>query len=214
SARHLAYVIYTSGSTGRPKGVMIEHRQLVASTLARTNAYAGYERFLLLSSIAFDSSVAGIFGTLLEGGTLVVLERDAGHDPQAIARDINRHCITTLLCVPSLARLILEQMEESHERSLKEIIVAGEVCPPALQRMTERFVPELALYNEYGPTEATVWATLHRTQVGLVCDPMPIGRPIANTQVYVLDAQGQPVPIGVIGELYIGGAGVARGYLN
>ncbi|MRH02765.1 AMP-binding protein, partial [Xanthomonas sontii] len=201
SARHLAYVIYTSGSTGRPKGVMIEHRQLVASTLARTNAYASYERFLLLSSIAFDSSVAGIFGTLLKGGTLVVLEGDAGHDPQALARDIDRHRITTLLCVPSLARLILEQMEESHERSLKEIIVAGEVCPPALQRMTERFVPELALYNEYGPTEATVWATLHRTQVGLVCDPMPIGRPIANTQVYVLDAQGQPVPIGVIGEL-------------
>ncbi|MXV13445.1 amino acid adenylation domain-containing protein, partial [Xanthomonas sp. LMG 8992] len=214
SARHLAYVIYTSGSTGRPKGVMIEHRQLVASTLARANAYAGYERFLLLSSIAFDSSVAGIFGTLLAGGTLVVLEGDAGHEPEALARAIDRHRITTLLCVPSLARLILERLEESHERSLKDIIVAGEVCPPELQRMTERFVPELALYNEYGPTETTVWATLHRTQVGLVRDPMPIGRPIANTQVYVLDAQGQPVPIGVIGELYIGGAGVARGYLN
>ncbi|WP_369981515.1 non-ribosomal peptide synthase/polyketide synthase [Xanthomonas bundabergensis] len=214
SARHLAYVIYTSGSTGKPKGVMIEHRHLVSSTLARASAYSRYERFLLLSSIAFDSSVAGIFGTLLTGGTLIVSDGDAWQDPDAIAEDIERRRITTLLCVPSLARLVLEGLKRGDERSLKEVIVAGEVCPPALQKMAERFVPELVLYNEYGPTEATVWATMYRSRPGQARDSVPIGQPIANTQVYVLGRHGEPVPVGVAGEIHIGGAGVARGYLN
>ncbi|MEB1529286.1 non-ribosomal peptide synthase/polyketide synthase, partial [Xanthomonas sp. WHRI 7945] len=210
---HLAYVIYTSGSTGRPKGVMVEHRQLVASTLARTHAYSKYERFLLLSSIAFDSSVAGIFGTLASAGTLLIPEEVSARDLDAIAALVERLQATTLLCVPSLARLILEHLSRHTERSLREIIVAGETCPPALRDMAASFVPTLTLYNEYGPTEATVWATLYRASAG-DGGPVPIGRPVANTRIYVLDRHGALLPVGVAGELHIGGAGVARGYLG
>jgi amino acid adenylation domain-containing protein len=211
--RHLAYVIYTSGSTGRPKGVMVEHRQLLSSTLTRTQAYAQYERFLLLSSIAFDSSVAGIFGTLATAGTLLIPEEASAQNLNAIAELVERRRVTTLLCVPSLARLILDGLSERDDRTLKTIIVAGESCPPALRERVAAFVPELALYNEYGPTEATVWATLHRVRAD-EDGAVPIGRPIANTRIYVLDGHGAPVPVGVAGELHIGGDGVARGYLN
>ncbi|CAN1601651.1 amino acid adenylation domain-containing protein [Pseudomonas mediterranea] len=213
---HLAYVIYTSGSTGKPKGVMIEHRNLVASTLARRTVYgpAIDKRFLLLSSIAFDSSVAGIFGTLISGGTLCVPAAEAARDPQAIARFIDEQAITSLLCVPSLGRLVLASLaSENGHGSLREMIVAGEACPAQLVQECAGLEPAIALYNEYGPTEATVWVTVHRCTAqdqGTV----PIGRAIPNSRLYVLDEQGRPAPLGVPGELYVGGAGVARGYLD
>ncbi|SDU54479.1 non-ribosomal peptide synthetase [Pseudomonas mediterranea] len=213
---HLAYVIYTSGSTGKPKGVMIEHRNLVASTLARRTVYGPSidKRFLLLSSIAFDSSVAGIFGTLVSGGTLCVPTAEAARDPQAIARFIGEQAITSLLCVPSLGRLVLASLaSENGHGSLREMIVAGEACPAQLVQECAGLEPAIVLYNEYGPTEATVWATVHRCTAqdqGTV----PIGRAIPNSRLYVLDEQGRPAPLGVPGELYVGGAGVARGYLD
>jgi syringomycin synthetase protein SyrE len=213
---HLAYVIYTSGSTGKPKGVMIEHRNLVASTLARRTVYgpATDKRFLLLSSIAFDSSVAGIFGTLVSGGTLCIPAADTARDPQAIARFIDEQAVTSLLCVPSLGRLVLASLAGANGHgSLREMIVAGEACPTQLVQECADLEPAIALYNEYGPTEATVWATVHRCTAedqGTV----PIGRAIPNSRLYVLDEQGRPVPLGVPGELYVGGAGVARGYLD
>ncbi|WP_422775841.1 amino acid adenylation domain-containing protein [Pseudomonas mediterranea] len=213
---HLAYVIYTSGSTGKPKGVMIEHRNLVASTLARRTVYGPSidKRFLLLSSIAFDSSVAGIFGTLVSGGTLCIPAAEAARDPQAIARFIGEQAITSLLCVPSLGRLVLASLaSENGHGSLREMIVAGEACPAQLVQECAGLEPAIVLYNEYGPTEATVWATVHRCTAqdqGTV----PIGRAIPNSRLYVLDEQGRPVPLGVPGELYVGGAGVARGYLD
>ncbi|WP_017903831.1 non-ribosomal peptide synthetase, partial [Pseudomonas asplenii] len=216
TSAHLAYVIYTSGSTGKPKGVTIEHRSLVASTLARRAVYTSdsARRFLLLSSIAFDSSVAGIFGTLLSGGTLCIADAETARDPQAIARFIDTQAVTTLLCVPSLGRLVLGSLAATNgPRSLREMIVAGEACPPLLVRECAEFEPAVTLYNEYGPTEATVWATVHRCTADDQ-DTVPIGRPIPNTRLYLLDPQGQPVPLGVAGELYIGGEGVARGYLN
>ncbi|HEY6924562.1 MAG TPA: amino acid adenylation domain-containing protein, partial [Steroidobacteraceae bacterium] len=210
----LAYVIYTSGSSGQPKGVMVEHRHLVASTLARMTTAVSYQRFLLLSSIAFDSSVAGIFGTLSTGGALVVLNRSSARDPQAVQRAILNYHITALLCVPSLAQLILDHLTpDDPPADLETLIVAGESCSPTLREKIKAFTRPIALYNEYGPTETTVWATAYR------CEPddegaIPIGRPIANTKIYLLDAYRQPVPIGVPGEIYIGGAQVARGYLG
>ncbi|MBO1537086.1 non-ribosomal peptide synthetase, partial [Pseudomonas sp. OA65] len=213
---HLAYVIYTSGSTGKPKGVMIEHRNLVSSTLARGTVYgpATGKRFLLLSSIAFDSSVAGVFGTLASGGTLCIADADTARDPDAIARFIGEQGVTSLLCVPSLGRLVLASLGSGNGHgSLQEMIVAGEACPAQLVQACTALEPAIALYNEYGPTEATVWTTVHRCtaeDLGTV----PIGRAIPNSRLYVLDEQRQPVPLGVPGELYVGGAGVARGYLD
>ncbi|WP_144444395.1 amino acid adenylation domain-containing protein, partial [Caballeronia arationis] len=213
--QHLAYVIYTSGSTGKPKGVAIEHRTLVASTFARHQfyEYAPNERFLLLSSLAFDSSVAGLFGTLTNGGCLAIVDIDTARDPNAIIKLVRNRDITRVLCVPSLGQAILDSMSSSGEHKLREIIVAGEACPPSLARQSSALPRPVSLYNEYGPTEATVWATAYRClpeETNLV----PIGRPIANTRVYLLDAQRQLTPPGAIGELYIGGAGVSRGYLN
>ena len=207
--QHLAYVIYTSGSTGMPKGVMIEHRNLIASTRARCDVYASGQRFLLLSSIGFDSSIAGIFGTLVSGGTLHIGSQAVAQDPLLLARHIADQQIGSLLCVPSLARLILDHLPSQH--ALQCLVVAGEACPPALRSQAAR-VPGLSLYNEYGPTECTVWASYWRFGDGET-GPVRIGRPIANTRIYILDASGRPVGVGVTGELHIGGAGVARGYL-
>ncbi|BDU21544.1 hypothetical protein DYGSA30_30010 [Dyella sp. GSA-30] len=212
----LAYVIYTSGSTGTPKGVMVEHRQLVASTRAR-HAYYGTSadtRFLLLSSIAFDSSVAGLFGTLTEGGCLYFSARDEAHDRRAIAQTLADARITRLLCVPSLASLLLESLSPQHHARLREIIVAGEACPPSLPAALAAVLPQASLFNEYGPTEASVWATAWRCRPEDGGASVPIGRPVSHTRVYLLDESGLPAPLGAIGEIHIGGEGVARGYLG
>ena len=210
---HLAYVLYTSGSTGKPKGVMVSHQNLVSSTFARKLAYGDLGRFLLLSSVAFDSSVAGIFGSLLHGGTLIIASNDVVRDPLRLNREVLRLEVESLLCVPSLYKHFLES-SVGEKRQLSRVIVAGEVCPPELVARSVRQEPEVELFNEYGPSEATVWASVHRCVHPLSTQSVPIGRPIANTRVYILDRRGEPVPIGVAGEVYIGGAGVARGYLN
>ncbi|TDV60757.1 amino acid adenylation domain-containing protein, partial [Pseudomonas sp. LP_7_YM] len=213
--RNLAYLIYTSGSTGQPKGVMIEHRGLVASTLARTTVYKPSldTVFLLLSSMAFDSSAAGIFGTLTTGGALCLPGSKAVVDPHIISRLLIENKVTSVLLVPSLARLVLPQVAQLGYGQLRQVIVAGEVCPAKLvQEVTSAFTA-VELFNEYGPTEATIWAAVHRCSSDDV-DPVPIGRPISNTRIYLLDAYGEPVPLGAVGEMYIGGMGVARGYLN
>jgi amino acid adenylation domain-containing protein len=212
---HLAYVIYTSGSTGKPKGVMVSHQNLVSSTFARKLAYGELGRFLLLSSISFDSSVAGIFGSLLHGGTLIIANSDVVRDPLRLNQEIQRLGVESLLCVPSLYKHYLEYSVGSEKKKqLSRVIVAGEVCPPDLVAKSARQEPQVELFNEYGPSEATVWASMQRCAYPLERQSVPIGRPIANTQVYILDKYEEPVPIGVAGELYIGGAGVARGYLN
>jgi len=213
SPDNLAYLIYTSGSTGQPKGVQITHRQLVHSTYARQVYYPEpVDRFLLLSSFAFDSSVAGLFWTLCFGGTLLLPPPGVQREPRSLAELISSQGVTHLLSLPSLYALLLSESDHPLA-SLHTIIVAGEPCPSALVERHANLLPEAILYNEYGPTEGTVWSTVYPCPVADAA-PVPIGRPIPNVHVYVLDDHLHPVPIGVPGELYLGGAGVARGYLG
>jgi amino acid adenylation domain-containing protein len=219
---NLVYAIHTSGSTGRPKAVLIAHRGLVNSTSARDQIDDPPGDFLLLSSLTFDSSAVGLFWTTLRGGTLHLLPASLKGDARAIGREVSRCRISHLLCLPSLYELILDEAAPGQLSSLRTVIVAGEACPPELVRRHAALVPQARLFNEGGATEATVFSTvacLASPADGEAPGPCPsglvsYGRPIANTQVYVLDCCGQPSPVGVPGELFIGGAGVARGYLR
>jgi amino acid adenylation domain-containing protein len=210
---NLAYAIYTSGSTGQPKGVVVSHANLVHSTIARTVYYKeSLTKYLLLSSFSFDSSVAGLFWTLCSGATLLLPPADARRDVPALVDLIERNRVSHLLCLPSLHSLLLDAAERENLASLRCVIVAGEACPVDLPSKHSR-ATDASLYNEYGPTEGTVWATVFKIEQN-GNRQIPIGGPIANTQIYILDNQLQPVPFGVSGELFIGGRGITRGYLN
>jgi amino acid adenylation domain-containing protein/non-ribosomal peptide synthase protein (TIGR01720 family) len=211
----LAYVIFTSGSTGRPKGVGVTHANAVQSTLARLAAYGGAPpTFLLLSPFSFDSSVAGLFWTLAAGGTLVVVDAATRTNVAGIAALIERHRVSHTLCLPSLYAQLLEQAPPRVLERLSLVVVAGETCPTGMPTRHRATASRVALYNEYGRTEATVWCTFAEIGRSDVQAGIPIGRPIQGARVHVLDAFLEPVPPGVAGELYIGGEGVARGYLN
>ncbi|HEY6927934.1 MAG TPA: amino acid adenylation domain-containing protein, partial [Steroidobacteraceae bacterium] len=216
TARHLAYVIYTSGSTGRPKGVMVEHGNLAAFVVSRRVVYGKPSHFLLLSSVAFDSSVAGLFGTLTQGGKLSIASPEVARDPSRLFDDIHRQGVTDLLCVPSLYQsLLLFAETRRHSSERLRVIVAGEACGTSLVEGWRRTGFPAQLFNEYGPTEATVWATVFQCDAASTyATTVPIGRPVSNTRILILDEHRRPVPIGVSGEIYIGGAGIARGYLN
>lgn len=214
AADDLAYVIHTSGSTGQPKGVMVSHGALAASTRARPQHYRQpVERFLLLSPYAFDSSVAGIFWTLTTGGTLVLPEPGLEHDVDALLALAQREQITHTLCLPTLYQVLLDHAVRGELASLRVAVVAGEACPAGVLAAHRDRVSHAELHNEYGPTEATVWCTVHRA------DPhdresLPIGRPTAGAEVHLLDAYGHRVPLGFAGELCVGGAGLAVGYFG
>lgn len=211
--QNLAYVIYTSGSTGHPKGVAVTHSNVIHSTAARLHYYqTPVASFLLLSSIAFDSSIAGIFGTLCQGGRLVLVSEETVLDPAAIINLVTTESISHFLTVPSLYFAILQHLPDELKNSLKAVIVAGEACTNNLVSFHHAKLPEVLLFNEYGPTEATVWSSVHHCRLNE--DPIPIGRPTANTQLYLLDSYLNPVPVGIVGEIYIGGKGLVRGYLN
>ncbi|GIJ21054.1 non-ribosomal peptide synthetase [Micromonospora lutea] len=213
-----AYVIYTSGSTGQPKGVVVEHRNAVFSTLARHAYYAEKaERFLLLSSFTFDSSVAGIFWTLSQGGTLLLPPEGYQREPESLVRLIATARPTHTLGIPSLLKLLLDQGEPDDLASLRSVISAGEACPVELVESAARKLPTCSFHNEYGPTEATVWATAWTANAGDDLGErlqVPIGAPVPGGQALVLNHHGQLVPLGVTGELSIAGPGVARGYLG
>jgi amino acid adenylation domain-containing protein len=172
------------------------------------------DRFLLLSSIAFDSSVAGVFWTLLEGGTLVLPPENAQRDPIQIAQILGRDRISHTLAVPTLYQHILETAIPEQISSLRVAIVAGEACPSNLPRLHMSKVSGADLFNEYGPTEGAVWSTGFRYAVDSSETKMPIGKPIANTKAYVVDTSSELAAMGVAGELFVGGGGIARGYLN
>jgi len=218
----LAYVLFTSGSTGRPKGVAVTHRSLVNSTHARLHAYGDpVGTFLLLSPFVFDSSLAGLFATLTQGGTLVLPAPDMEKDVRHLAELIATHQVTHTLLLPTLYAMLLEHADPAALRSLRLVMVAGEACPPSLMRRHHSLLPDTRLVNEYGPTEATVWCTVHHTSAPEPADDesdhaprVPIGRPIANMQTFILDPWLRPVPVGVPGELHVAGVGLARGYLD
>jgi amino acid adenylation domain-containing protein len=213
--KNLAYVIYTSGSTGRPKGVMVTHQNLVHSTIARINYYPDKPKsFLMLSSIGFDSSLVGIFGTLCQGGKLVLPRQRQEQDAFSLVSMINQHQVTHMLALPSLYMILLDLFPQKQLQSLRNIIVAGEAFPPDLTERHFKVLPDVRLYNEYGPTEATVWSTVYELTQDDAQASVPIGKPIANTQIYILDPDGHPCPIGIAGELTVGGEGISRGYLN
>ncbi len=210
-----AYVIHTSGSTGRPKGVGVTHRNLVSSTGARGEHYgAPVDRFLLLSSFAFDSSVVGLFWTLYTGGALVLPSTGREHDADHLLELADDHKVTHLLALPSLYQVLLDSDAGGHMSHLRVAIVAGEACPPDLLGAHLETVPGAELHNEYGPTEATVWCTVHRATPADVTRSLPIGRPIAGSRIYVLDDYGNRVPPGFVGEVAVAGRGLTPGYLN
>ncbi|KGX12455.1 D-alanine--poly(phosphoribitol) ligase, subunit 1 [Burkholderia pseudomallei] len=217
AARRLAYVIYTSGSSGEPKGVMNEHRGVVNRLWWMQQTYALDERDAVLQKtpFSFDVSVWEFFWPLMSGARLVIAKPEGHKDPAYLSELIDRECVTTLHFVPSMLQAFLE--DEGAARgcgSVKRVICSGEALPPSLVKRFYRCLPDARLHNLYGPTEAAVDVTAWACDAEEGGASVPIGRPIANTRIYVLDGHGQPVPRGVAGELYIGGVQVARGYLN
>ncbi len=211
----LAYLIYTSGSTGRPKGVPISHKNILNSTLGRFKFYNDDpEAFLLLSSIAFDSSKAGIFWTLCTGGTLVISEKRIEQDIEKLVATIQRHKVSHTLLLPSLYELLLDYGNEEHLQSLAVVIVAGEACPTSVCIKHFNALGNVALFNEYGPTEATVWCVAHQIKRDDLKGPIPIGKAVANAGVHILDDNYVVLPYGAVGELCVSGLGLTKGYLN
>ncbi|MBW4635491.1 MAG: amino acid adenylation domain-containing protein [Iphinoe sp. HA4291-MV1] len=212
---NIAYIIYTSGSTGKPKGVLVTHKNLVHSISARLGYYQEpVTSFLLLPSFAFDSSVGSIFWTLCQGGTLVLLKEGKHRDLWQLAKAITQYQVSHWLSVPSLYSALLAHIDPTELVSVRTVIVAGEPCSNELVKRHHELLPRTSLFNEYGPTEGTVWSSVYDCHNHDLRTPVPIGRPIANTQIYLLNSYGQPVPIGVRGEVHIGGLGVGQGYLN
>jgi amino acid adenylation domain-containing protein len=214
SAQSLAYVIYTSGSTGRPKGTAVEQGSVVR--LVRNTNFIELtpeEIFLQFAPISFDASTLEIWGPLLNGAKLVIAP--AGRlSLEELARLIQERGITTLW----LTAALFHQMVDSHRealRGVKQLLAGGEALSVAHVRKYLEGIGEHRLINGYGPTENTTFTCCHvMTADSRIGQTVPIGRPISNTRVYILDAHQQPVPVGVVGELYAGGAGLSRGYLN
>ncbi|MDN7805545.1 non-ribosomal peptide synthetase [Burkholderia gladioli] len=216
TSRHLAYVIYTSGSTGKPKGAQNEHRALVNRLDWMQRAYAldASDRVLQKTPFGFDVSVWEFFWTLLNGATLVVAAPGIQGDPEALIALIDRQRITTAHFVPSMLNIFLGTEGVQACTSLQRLVCSGEALPVAAIRRCQALLPAARIHNLYGPTEAAIDVTAWTCPPDYAGSTVPIGRPIANTRIYLLDEHGQPVPLGAVGELHIGGVGVARGYLN
>jgi amino acid adenylation domain-containing protein len=217
---HLAYVIYTSGSTGRPKGVMVEHGGVSAHCLEYRDRHGlgATDRVSLMAEISFDASVEQLFPAMIAGGQVILTKFDL--EPSRFSRQLKAHAVTLVdisgVYWRSLVQNWLGQPDVTPSSTLRILIVGGDVMPvdvlPAWRQLP--LSQTTRLFNVYGPTETTVAAAVFALPIDFKGPTIPIGRPIANKRIYLLDADGQPVPIGVAGEIHIGGAGVARGYLN
>jgi natural product biosynthesis luciferase-like monooxygenase protein/amino acid adenylation domain-containing protein len=213
---NLAYVIYTSGSTGAPKGVMITH-DCIRNHMAwmrREFPLSASDRVLQKTAFSFDASVWEFYAPLLSGGALVMAQPGGQADAEYLVNAVQQNGITVLQLVPTQLRMMLERQELDRCTSLKRLYCGGEVLTQDLVQKLHQRLPQVQVYNLYGPTEATIDATCEQCSTDSLTPTALIGRPVANTQVYVLDHEMRLAPIGVKGELYIGGAGVGRGYLK
>ncbi|MTJ47693.1 non-ribosomal peptide synthetase/type I polyketide synthase [Dolichospermum sp. UHCC 0259] len=213
---NLSYVIYTSGSTGKPKGVQICHQSLVnfISSMQNKPGLNHGDNLLAVTTISFDIHTLEIYLPLTVGASIIVASREMTIDGRQLAKAIQNHAVNVMQATPATWRMLLAS-EWPGNTNLK-VICGGEALP---RELANRLLAKVgSLWNVYGPTETTVWSTICEVKADRYFSnedaPESIGRPIANTQTYILDQSFQPVPIGVIGELYIGGDGVARGYLN
>ncbi|MEZ4591278.1 MAG: amino acid adenylation domain-containing protein [Chloroflexota bacterium] len=210
SQEALAYVIYTSGSTGNPKGVQVTQRNMVnfLQAMARTPGLSADDVLLSVTTLAFDISVLELFLPLLVGAQVVLVGRETAVNPQLLQDALTDAQATVMQATPTTWRMLLENNWPGHQ-NLK-ILCGGEAMP---RDLAEQLLPRCqALWNMYGPTETTVWSTIYQVQSGT--GPVPIGKPIANTDIVILDKAQQVLPIGIAGELYIGGEGVSCGYLH
>jgi amino acid adenylation domain-containing protein len=209
TAADRAYVIYTSGSTGKPKGVEVPHGALVnfLESMQERPGFDSTDVMLAVTTLSFDIAGLELYVPLLSGGTVVIATREEAGDAETLAGLMAAHGVTVLQATPATFRLLIDA--DWAGASQLRALCGGEAMPPEL---AAALLPKVAsLWNMYGPTETTIWSTVDQVTS---TDEITIGRPIANTQVYVLDRDMQPTPIGVPGELYIGGDGVARGYLG
>jgi amino acid adenylation domain-containing protein len=215
TARNLAYVIYTSGSTGPPKGVMVEHGGLVNAInwIIETLELSSSDRCILKTPITFDAAGRELFPTLLAGGTLIIAEPGGHRDSRYLADAIRGERVSILHCVPSLLRLLVEEPAFDETLALRAVMCGGEALAPEI---VERFQSRCGakLYNVYGPTETIIDSTYWPCEERNVYSAVSIGRPIPNARTYIVDDLLRVLPIGVVGNLYIGGAGLARGYVG
>jgi amino acid adenylation domain-containing protein len=216
---NLAYIIYTSGSTGNPKAVMIRQKSLINLLFALNDAYPFLARdsYPLKTSFLFDVSISELFGWFLGGGRLVGLEKDAEADPLRIIEVIKNYQITHINFVPSMFNLFVDSLNPEtcrKLRSLRYIFLAGEALLPEVVRKFKRLNTGIRLENLYGPTEAAVYASKYSVRDWDDSPVIPIGRPMKNVKLYILDQDVGLRPIGVPGELVISGDGLAIGYLN
>ncbi|MEO1625880.1 MAG: amino acid adenylation domain-containing protein, partial [Bacteroidota bacterium] len=221
SGEDLAYIIFTSGSTGRPKGVMIRHHSVVnlISWVNQRFEVGATDRVLLLTSMCFDLSVYDIFGLLAAGGSICIAEQSQLRDVESLQRLLQEEQITFWDTVPTTLDFLVSELEQYQsdyrQHSLRLIFNSGDWIPVQLPEKCRQFFPNAAFVSLGGATEATVWSNYYLVnELPSDCNSIPYGKPIDNNFFYILDANGQAVPQGVIGELYIGGVGIADGYVN
>ena len=218
SPESAAYVIYTSGSTGQPKGVVGPHRGALNrfAWMWKSYPFAGEEVCCAKTSLSFVDSVWEIWGGLLQGVRTVLVEDQVAQDPERFVALLSGERVTRLVLVPSLLRVLLESYQDLAKRlpRLHYWVSSGEPLPVDLLQRFQQIFPDRLLLNLYGSTEVAGDVTCYDTRIASESQSVPIGRPIANTQIYILDAQMQPAPVGVSGELYVGGEGLATGYWN
>jgi amino acid adenylation domain-containing protein len=216
SKENLAYIIFTSGSTGRPKGVAVEHRQLqnYVHSVCHKLEFPFPANYALVSTHAADLGHTIVFPSLCRGGTLHLIPRDLAKDPEGIADYFQEHEIDCLKIVPSHLATLMMSARPERVLPRQRMVLGGEASAPGWIETLRKLAPECRIFNHYGPTETTVGVLTNdlATEDPGTSASVPLGTPIANTQVYVLDATLEPVPVGVKGEIYIGGEGVARGY--
>ncbi|HCB01661.1 MAG TPA: hypothetical protein DEP19_04700 [Anaerolineae bacterium] len=214
TSENLAYILYTSGSTGKPKGVMIPHQALVnfLVSMQKEPGLTSDDTLLAVTTLSFDIAGLELYLPLITGAKVVIADKETAFDPNLLMKEIERCNATLMQATPATWRMLIEGGWKGKE-NLK-ILSGGEALPndladQLLQRGSE-------LWNLYGPTETTIWSTVYHVQNSRqdISGSVSIGKPIANTQIYILDANLRQVPIGVIGDLYIGGDGLSRGYLN